>query len=251
MRNLLRKNALLVAGALVMSLSLPLLASAPPPPGSGTAIFDNSVNDLTTIFNPTTFEVGDQIKLGGSIYDRRLMYFDFEYWGWNTTPFATSFAGAVEARVRFYENNGALFNGYPTPSATPFFDSGWFGSGLLVPTGTLPGQRETVTFTAGLGLDFPATGLVIPADEITWSVQFRGMTPTDSIGLDIYSPPTVGQDYPDYWQNDGLGNWTLLTNTVAMDFGARMYGVPEPSTMVLVLGGLGLLVSAGRMRRKD
>jgi hypothetical protein len=88
---------------------------------------------------------------------------------------------------------------------------------------------------------------------MTWSVQFQGMTLADSVGVDIYSPPTAGGDYPDYWQNNG--GWTLLTNVVPMDFAARFEAnatVPEPATLTLsILGGLGILTLARRLRRKE
>ena len=96
--------------------------------------------------------------------------------------------------MRFYVNDGPPWDGYPTPGAIPFFDSGWFGG--FGPTG-----RSTFIFRAEA--DFPSGGLFIPADSMTWSVQFQGMGPTDTVGVDLYSPPTVGQGYPDYWQNGG------------------------------------------------
>jgi len=205
------------------------------------SIFDNSVNDLLTRFDPGTQEVGDEILLDGTA--RYLTNFSFEFWGTNTaSPSNTSFAGDVQARVRFYENTGAPFNGYATPASTPFFDSGWFDVGA-------PTSRSTLNFFEGS--DFPAGGLLIPSSDITWSVQFEGMEATDSVGVDIYSPPVVGHDYPDYWENDG--GWVLLTNTVPMDFAAKMDAsqtVPEPSAVALsLLGGLGLLGLGYRLRR--
>jgi hypothetical protein len=237
MRNSFRIKALLVLGVLSVSLTLPLRAA--------TTIFDNSVNDLSTQFNPGFIQVGDQIILGGT--DRYLTYFDFEYWG---TASSSSWAGTVEARVRFYLNDGPLFNSYATPG-TMFFDSGYFGG--FGPINADP-FRATLTFTAGAEPNWPSGGLHIPGDanEMTWSVQFRGMEGSDSVGLDIYSPPVVGAEYPDYWSNDGTG-WMLLTNSVSahMDFAARMEAVPEPSVATLsVLGGLGILGLAYRLRRK-
>ena len=176
--------------------------------------------------------------------------FEFGYWGTNTAS-PTSFAGSVEARVRFYVNGGPPWDGYPTPGAIPFFDSGWFGG--FGPTGAEP-LRATLVFSAP---DFqPPYGsgglLYIPASEITWTVEFQGMrTGVDTVGLDIYSAPVVGQNYPDYWEYNG--GWSLLTNAVPMDFAARMYAqqnIPEPSSLALwALGGFGMLAFAGRLRR--
>jgi hypothetical protein len=232
MQSSFRTNVLLISGAILISLALPLRAAT---------IFDNSGHDLLTRFNPGTREVGDEILLGGT--ERYLTQFSFEFWGVNTAS-PTSFAGAVQARVRFYENNGTPFNGYATPSDGSFFDSGWF------PVAS-PTDRSTFEFTQGL--DFPDGGLFIPADEITWSVQFQGMGATDSVGVDVYSPPVVGQDYPDYWENNG--GWTLLTNGVPMDFAARMEAnatIPEPSVAALsLIGGLGIIGMSCRLRRKE
>jgi hypothetical protein len=77
--------------------------------------------------------------------------------------------------------------------------------------------------------------------NFTWSVQFTSLGLNDMVGVDLYSPPVVGQDYADYWENTVMG-WTLKTNSVAMDFAARLDAVPEPSAVLLAaLGGLGLL----------
>jgi hypothetical protein len=241
MRSSLKASALLVSFVLAIGASLSLRA-ADPIGNWGTCIYSNSIYDEVIRFNTGTKEVGDQIVLGNP--ERFLTYFDFEYWGANSLN-QYSFAGNVQARVRFYQNDGTLFNGYARPG-TMFYDSGWFGG--FAPTDYQP-FRATIYFTAGT--DFPSGGLWIPDDEFTWSIQFQGMGATDTVGVDLYSPPEVGQNYPDYWENtDNLGSWTLLTNSVGpMDFGARMYGVPEPSSLVLSLvGGLGIL-ALRRLRR--
>jgi hypothetical protein len=245
-----KAGVLVIVGLLWVAFASPLRADDPIGSGLGSCIYSNSINDLVVRFNPGTRQVGDQIVLGST--ERYLTYFDFEYWGWNTAN-PSSFAGTIEARVQFYKNNGMPFNGYATPS-DPFYDSGWFGG--FGPTGPTPGYRATIYFMEGV--DFPNGGLFIPVDEMTWSVQFRGMGASDTVGVDLYSPPVTGQNYPDYWENIGseaVPNWILLTNTVAMDFGARMYAnatIPEPSSLVLALaGGLGILTLVRRLRRPN
>ena len=125
-------NLLLGLGALWLGFTLPLGALT---------LFDNSVNDLLTRFDPGTYEVGDEILLASA--DTYLTNFSFEFWGTNTAS-PTSFSGDVEARVRIYEMNGPEVNGLPTPG-TALFDSGWFG-------GFSPTSRSTFVFTPGNGL---------------------------------------------------------------------------------------------------
>jgi hypothetical protein len=223
MKTLYKTALFLALGALCMGIGTPLRAAT---------IFDNSVNDLTYRFNPGTLEVGDQIVLAGT--ERYLTYFSFEYWGINTTHPTYFDSTTIEARVRFYENTGDLYHGYATPSPTSLYDSDWFP--VVSPT-----ERSTFVFTEGV--DFSYGGRFIPTDEITWSVQFQGMGTDDTVGVDLYSPPVTGSevgDFGDYWQNNGT-SWTLLTNSVPMDFAARFFAnqtIPEPSTVTLsILGG--------------
>jgi hypothetical protein len=212
----------------IQSLSVAILllcVEAAPRASADDVIFNNSANDLVTRFDPANATVGDEILLGGT--SRYLTQFDFEYWGTNTANPA-AFTGRVSADVKLYLNDGAPFNGYATPG-TVLWDSGSFG--LNTTDGFGPTPRSTIVFSVATG-DFPSTGLFLPSSDITWTVQISGLGATDSVGLDLYSPPTVGGDYPDYWQNSGSG-WQLLTNTIPMNFGARMFAsaepVPEPS----------------------
>jgi hypothetical protein len=189
-------------------------------------VFDNSVNDIRTRFNPGTYEVGDQIVLAG--HARYLTNFSFEYWGTNTAAADNPlFSGLVQARVRFYKNDGPPFNDYASPG-TCLWSSPWFA--------IFPTARNVLVFHAGL--DFPASGIYLPSSEMTWTIQFQGMGATDIAGIDFYSPAVSGADYPDYWQrSSGMGDWTLMTNSVPTDFAARMEAtlVPEPAIPFVAL----------------
>jgi hypothetical protein len=232
MKNALRIHVYLTLGVLCFGLTLPLLAQ--------TTIYNNSTNDLALRFNPGTSEIGNEIILGGT--DRYLTDFSFEYWGVSINP--SSFAGSIQARVEFYLNNGQFFNGYLTPG-TSFYDSGWFS----VPA---PTPRSTFVFSAAGG-DFSPGGLFLPASDFTWTVQFQGMGLGDSVGTDLYGPPTVGANFGDFWQRIGT-SWFLMNNSQSppyASFAADMM-VPEPSTLALsVLGGLGLLILGRRFGRKE
>jgi len=236
MKKLINVSILMTIIALWAGSAVPLSAQ--------TVIFNNSTNDLLARFDPGTTQVGNEILLPHSS-PGFLTDFSFEFWGTNTaSPGNVSFAGPVTAEVRFYVNNGAPFNRYISPG-TMFFDSGPIS---LASIGATPTARNTLTFTAGP--DFPSSGLIIPAYDMTWTVQFAGMGATDSVGVDLYGPATVGQTYGDYWAYNGT-SWTLETNSIATSFGAYMSAtVPEPSTLTLsLLGGAGILALARRLRR--
>lgn len=226
----------LAAAALVAGLNAPAVL-----------VYDNSAagSDLGQRFDPGLLETGDEILLAGS--ERFLTGFAFEYWALNNGTTSGVFSG-IDARIRFYLNDGPTFNGYATPG-TAFYDSGWL-DGLI----TTPTNRATINFDYG---DF-ATGWLVGSAAVmpvtsnfTWSVQFRDMDVDDTVGVDLFNPPTVGQAINDYWQYNGT-SWTLLTNTVPMNFAARFDAVvvPEPSGAVLaILGGLGVFFVGRRYRK--
>jgi len=190
-------------------------------PLAADTIYDNSAHDLGVRFDPGGLEIGDEVIVAGTA--RYLTNFSFEYWGTSTTPGA--FAGNVETRVRFYQNDGVLFHGYATPG-TMFYDSGWF---RIAPT-----ARSLLVFTTDNVL--PAEGLFIPASDVTWSVQFQGLGTGDAAGVDLFSPVVTGFNYSDYWENDASG-WALKTNSYPMNFAAKMEATARPQLHISLLSG--------------
>jgi hypothetical protein len=225
----LKRSAVLLTVALMIISAVKVTAGT---------IYDNSTSDLNARFTPGTFEVGDEIILSSADASRFLTTFSFEYYGTNTAN-PVAFSGNVQARLRFYLNDGTPFNGYATPGTVPLYDSGFFALGVT------PLGRATVNFTEGVDWAFhslflgPGPGGTL-LTNMTWSIQFSGMGATDQIGLDLYNPPLVGGNYSDYWENNG--GWMLQTNVLPINFAAKMDATPEPSPIVLsVFGGLGLL----------
>jgi hypothetical protein len=173
-------------------------------------VYDNSSNDLNTRFNAGTNEVGDEIVLTTTNSSRYVTNFIFEYYGVN-------FSGNEQARLRFYRNDGTnSTSGQPVPN-TVIYDSGYFPVG--------PTDRSTLNFTR----ENSRMNVLVP-DSFTWSVQFAGIESGEEsgVGADIYSPPTVGQNYSDYWDFSASG-WQLRTNNaVPVSFGARVHASPRP-----------------------
>jgi hypothetical protein len=198
-----------------------------------TTLYQNTTGDLFTEFNDGQTEYGNEIVLaGGSSFT--VTNFAFEYYGLN-------FTGGEEAEVRFYENNGALFNGFATPGTT-LYDSGEFS---ISQTGV---GGETLDFNPqnSPGFDFTAT------NDITFTVQFSNVGATNA-GVDLYYPPTVGTNFGDMWVNTTNG-WELEFNTNApLGIGAQVEGtsaVPEPTAVMLgLMGGVAGLMVVLRSRR--
>jgi hypothetical protein len=202
-------------------------------------IYNNSTNDTGFRFNPGLVEVGDEIVLGGRTDFRRVTNFTFEYYGLN-------FSGDEKAQIRFYANNGTNSTAGPQVPNTLLYDSGQFPIAATA--------RATLSFDLAT-LNLFTNNLTVPND-FTWSVQFflgtNAPSSTEDAGVDLYSPPTVGNNFNDYWEQSASG-WTLKTNGfLNMNFAAVVSAVPEPSALVLFAlssAGFGLAVLRRRNRR--
>jgi hypothetical protein len=239
MNNLLKKSGWLVVGALALGFS-----------AKADVLFQNNSNDLVTRFSDGSLEFGNQIFLSNGGY---ITNFAFEYYGIGGGA-GGAFSGNVTVDVRWYLNNGpvqANSAGNATPG-TLIYNSGAVN---IVPT-----SRSLLDFSTTTG-DFPVVaapgtnGWFVGSSQLTFTVQFSGMGAGDVVGVDLFSPPTVGAMYADYWQNNGNGSWSLLedANGTPIDIGQEWMGtaVPEPSTLALsFMGGLGLLMAVRRFRNK-
>jgi uncharacterized repeat protein (TIGR01451 family) len=207
----------------------------------GVLVYDNSTNDLRTRFDAGTNEVGNEIILAGT--ERYLMGFSYEFWSTNVTGSPLFEGTNVTARLRFYANDGPDFNGYPTPG-TVLYDSGEF----WLEMGTTP--RATLIydeFDLWLYALYPLMD-ALPTN-FTWTVQFSGLGTNDRAGVDLYSPPVIGQSYGDFWLRTN-GGWQLRTDpAVEMDMAARAKAstnrvvITELSTVTNAVPGSGFVVT--------
>jgi hypothetical protein len=197
-------------------------------------VYNNGVNYSGFYLNPGANEVGDEIILAAG--PRMASTFQFEYFA----SYPVVHVVNETFRIRFYANDGADLGG-PFNTHLPntvLYDS---GSQILAPP-IDPSGRATYLF------DLTLANIVLP-DRFTWSVQFSGLDAGETIGVSIYDPPTVGNNFDDYWYNTGA-TWELrATNGIPINFGAQITAVPEPSTYVLaILGGICGLALLNRQR---
>jgi len=165
-------------------------------------IYDNSTT-YEDAFNDSRLETGDEVNVVGTA--RLVTAFAFEYFA----EFAAT--GDETARLRFYEMDGAPGeNDFATPGSL-LYDSGAF---------SITSGYRTVNIT-----DMSA---LLPSSKFTWSVEFSGLTNTESAGLLYYDPPTVGSSDVYFWEKEN-GTWTAVaTDDTGNNFAARVTAVDAP-----------------------
>lgn len=227
-------KSILLPAALAASMAMSASASV--------VIYSNTNNPLGLNLSAgniggTSAELGDEVVMS-LVPTAPLESFQFNFW-------ASGFTGnpQIQARVRFYDNDGVPPIGAANPPGTGFFDSGLFpvtiqtaGGGAVVPGDV---TYYNVLFTTDVA------ALTVPQD-FTWSVQFFDLGSGEA-GVPLYSPPTVGNNYTDYWYRDTTAifpTWLLLGGAQTnWDFHAQFVMVPEPASVVMmsviaVVGGL-------------
>ncbi|MGV3773290.1 MAG: PEP-CTERM sorting domain-containing protein [Verrucomicrobiales bacterium] len=195
-------------------------------------LYNNTANATPFSLAPGV-EFGDQISLYSPDPANTVSYkidtFIFEYFG-------TGLSGDEQLKLRFYENDGPMNDIGVRLPGTVFFESGFF------PIGETPGET----------LEYTLENVFTPS-IFTWTVEITGLTGEEQAGLNIYTPPTVGANFPSYWQRNG-GTFELLVNdATAVDFGAYAEGtlviVPEPGAIAMfAMGALGLLAFHRRFK---
>jgi hypothetical protein len=218
----------------------------------GDVLYQNTTTGTGSVLTfPSGQQIGEQIWLG-TLTPEYLTNFSFEYYSPDS-----SWSGTVTADVKFYLNDGTLFNGYASPG-TLFYDSGaiTFPNPITQNENSLSNTLVATFELADLQFVQPGGAPLDPnvalPTNFTFSVTFSGLTGGESVALPIFTPTDVGTNYGDYWY-DVSGNWELLTNVTPVAFGAQFNGSPEPTPepTVLCLGALGVAAMAAMARRRQ
>jgi len=157
---------------------------------AATMVYNNGVNYSGFYLNPGANRVGDEIILAAG--PRIASTFTFEYFA----SFPLVHVPNEQFRIRFYNNDGADLGG-PFNTKLPnsiFYDSGF--QNLAAPVD--PSGRATYLF------DLTLANITLP-DRFTWSIEFTGVGDQagEVAGVSIYDPPTVGNNFDDYWFHNG------------------------------------------------
>jgi hypothetical protein len=213
MRNTTRFSLKLLVLAVVVS------AASMTSRAADTLVYNNTSNYLGNSYYVAS-EFGDQITLSTSTTDRYLTKFMFEY----TSAHGND--GNETAWLRFYRNDG--LGGIP---GSLFFDSR-----------NLPGYATDIPLPRGNANQVEISGVtILVPNTFTWTVQFSNVAASETVGLTMYNPPTVGSNFDDYWEKSGTTWVAKRLPGYFYSFGALAYAtaVPEPGTLQLgVLAGI-------------
>jgi hypothetical protein len=219
---------------------------------SQTTVYNNT-STFAGDFNYNNAQAGNEVILAGSTSGDEITSFQFQYDFLNSTLGTTGTpAGGETVTLSFYNNyGGTKVSGYAAPVTPALFTSTPVSlSGQGFTTGT------SLTFSVANG-GLPAAGVNVP-QIFTWTVTFAGIGSAENAGLAEYGPtPLVGQNYSDAWYNTaGAASpvWALdlaSSGNPALNFGATVSAVPEPSSIGLfAMGSIGLLASGWRKLRR-
>ncbi|MEQ1821046.1 MAG: PEP-CTERM sorting domain-containing protein [Fimbriimonadaceae bacterium] len=192
-----------------------------------TIVYDNSTSSLNNSqpllpsWLNNSAEMGDEIWLANGprqITDLKLMM------SYNGTE-----AGTMDARIRF-----RYMDEFTQRPAEAFYTSNLFSS-----INILTGLNE---------YHFAIPQIVVP-DHFLWTIEaYNRQGAAGQIGLAYFNPATVGFSDDFFWQSDAGSEWINYSwgGDPYANFGATLTAVPEPASIVAMLGGIALF----RRRRK-
>jgi hypothetical protein len=188
-----------------------------------TPIFDNTTSSLNNNmpllpeWRTDSGEAGDDIWITSPEREVVSLKILLNYRG--TLP------GTIDARIRFRN----LTELEQTPGEA-FYDSG-----MIFSLPTLAGINE---------YNFVIPHVIVP-DHFVWTIQaYNRQGSVGEIGPAYYNPPTVGFSDDFFWLSDEGSEWIAYSwgGDPFANFAARIEAVPEPTTMLALAAGAGLLL---------
>ena len=187
-----------------------------------------------------TASAGNEVVLAGSAPSDYITSFQVQFSLVNSgaSPLSGNPTGNEQVEVSFYNNDGSLVSGYPSPGSL-LWTSGFASMSAI----------GLALFTEGSTLTY-SPGVVVPRD-FTWVMTFQNVPSGESAGLGLFSEPagpSVGGNFDDAWVNSGSG-WQLeeaAQGNPALQFGAVLIArtTPQPGISGLSVAGTNLVLNA-------
>jgi hypothetical protein len=141
------------------------------------------------------YELGDEVSLAVAESTTTINNVSFEYFAEIPTEQTRT------AVLRVYATDGADWDIGPKVFRTP-------GVPLY--------ESQPITMSAGgFTVNVPVPNLTVPR-TIIWAVEFRGFTQTKgdkaALILTDTAKPNIGSSFSDYWSNEGVNGWVLLSS---------------------------------------
>jgi len=210
---------------------------------SQTTVYNNTLGYNANFYfnnaNPVPAAAGNEVVLAGSATAQYITSFQVQFSLINSgaSPLSGNPTGSEKVEASFYDNNGSLVSGYPSPGSL-IWTSGFSSMSAI----------GLATFTQGSTLTYNP-GVIVPRD-FTWVLTFEDVPSGESAGLGLFSEPSgpsVGGNFDDAWVNSGSG-WQLdeaAPGNPGLQFGAVLIARanPAPSIIGTSLAGTNLVLN--------
>jgi hypothetical protein len=143
-------------------------------------LLNTNVSPVVSRYADSKVELGDQLQLAGTA--RTITDISIEFYG-NFTP-----TGDENGRIRLY-NNTATYDLFRKSPTDILYESAFFHVNPGFNTYALHNLNVTVP------------------DIITLTLDFTGLGTGEDAGFLLYSPPTVGFSYNEFWRRNVTGGW--------------------------------------------
>src|SRR4051812_36523714 len=172
-------------------------------------IYDNTSSFLGTYATERT-EYGDQLDLAGTA--RVLTEIDFSYYA-HIVP-----DGTQVMKVRLYSNEMTydFFRNQP--------------SMILYESDFIPIQLGQNGYNS---VAITNLQVELPRNTVTFTIEFQGIKSNEVAGLLLYSPPTIGFSFNEFWARRGIGDWapirfSLTDLSLKANAAVRLIALPGP-----------------------
>jgi hypothetical protein len=166
---------------------------------------------------------GNEVVLAGNATSDYITLFQVQFSLINSgaSPLSGNPTGNEEVELSFYDNDGSLASGYPSPGML-IWSSGFSSMSTIGLTSFTEGNRLIYIPDVSVPQDF------------TWTMTFEDVPSGESAGMGLFSEPSgpaVGGNFDDAWVNSGPG-WQLdeaASGNPGLQFGAVLVAGSAPS----------------------